>query len=316
VELLRERGQALHLGWLHTAVYERWARDGLLRQVLLSERDVSPADFLHEQLEGALADGLETGALALLPEDPDDPEGPQMWWLAGKAYPALPLGDRLEEAVCQVLRSEPDLEPDQLEDRVYAQFPGPFTPGPGLVQKCLESYGVSAPSSLTCRLRPEDAPTSLDREYDEALEALSSVGRRLGYQVVTREDRRSGLLSDGPRLRQGLDVSWEGAEAHSHVFAIKHTTRFGDILSGVASREDEVQRYVVIPSRRLDLLRFRIATELLLRGALTDGQWQFIKLEHLRQLSARQDLRRQDLSLFIGLEPLIELPEAQLPLFP
>jgi hypothetical protein len=315
VESLHERGQALHLGWLHTAVYERWARDGLLEQALLLEEEISAADFLHEQLEATLEDGLETGALALLPEDPGDPEGPQVWWLREKGYPALPLGDRLEESVCQVLRSEPDLEPDQLEDRIYSQFPGPFTPGPGLVEKCLESYGIRSPSWPIGRLRPEDAPASVDREHEEALEILSSLGRRLGYQVVTREDRGSGLHSRGAGLRRGLDLAWEDAEVRSHVFAVKHTTRFGDILSEIPGGQDEVQRFIVIPGRRLDLLRFRMETELLLRLALAGGRWQFIKLEHLKSLAAKGDLRRQDLSLFVGLEPLIERAEAQLPLF-
>jgi hypothetical protein len=320
VELLRERGQALHLSWLHSAVYERWARDGLLGQALRLDREIPVADFLHEQLEAALEGGLETGVLALLPEDPDDPEGPQVWWLAGKGYPALPLGDRLEKSVCQVLRSEPDLEPDHLEDRIYSQFPGPFTPGPGLVEKCVESYGVRTPSTPTWRLRTEDAPTSVHQEREETLDLLSGVGRRLGYQVVTREHSGRGLPAHGGSLRsgrllRGLDVSWQDAEGLCHVFAVKHTTRFGDILSGVAGRQDEVQRYIVIPPRRLDLLRFRMETELLLRLALTDGRWQFIKLDHLKALSAREDLHRQDLTHIVGLEPLIERPEAQLPLF-
>jgi hypothetical protein len=56
-------------------------------------------------------------------------------------------------------------------------------------------------------------------------------------------------------------------------------------------------------------------TELLLRLALTDGRWQFIKLDHLKALSEREDLLRQDLTHIVGLEPLIERPEAQLPLF-
>jgi hypothetical protein len=315
MELLRERGQALHLGWLHSVVYERWAREGLLGQALLLEEEISAADFLHEQLEATLEDGLETGALALLPDDPDDPEGPQLWWLRGKGYPALPLGDRLEESVCQVLRSEPDLEPDQLEDRIYSHFPGPFTPGPGLVEKCLESYGVRSQSWAIWRLRPEDAPTSVDGEHQEALEILSSLGHRLGYQVVTKEGRGPGLHRAGAGLRRGLDVVWEDGEVRSHVFAVKQTTRFGDILSGIPAGQDEVQRSIVFPDRRLDLLRFRMETELLLRLALADGRWQFIKLEHLKALAARQDLRRQDLTLIVGLEPMIELAEAQLPLF-
>ncbi|MDH4208841.1 MAG: hypothetical protein OEV76_08200, partial [Anaerolineae bacterium] len=62
-ELLQERGQALHLSWLHAAAHERWARDGFLRLALALDRELSAADLLQEELEASLDDGLESGLL-------------------------------------------------------------------------------------------------------------------------------------------------------------------------------------------------------------------------------------------------------------
>ena len=319
-ELLRERGEALHLGWIHSAVYQHWARNGLLREALLLDREMSAADYLQQQLETSLEEGLETQVLELLPEDPDDPEAPQLWWLAGKGYPPLPLGDRLEEAVWDALRQEADLELEQLEDSIYSRFPGRFTPGPGLLEKCIQSYGVLDEASGKWRLHAEDDRENLLQESDAALVLLTNLGRRLGYEVWSREDtlqkdRANGIDRPPRRLPTGTHLAWERGEMPSYLFAIKQTARLGDILSGSAKGWEEAQRYIVICERRQELLRFRMETGLLLRRALVDGGWRFIKLNHLRALSVKRQLDRQDLTHFVGLEPLIERPEAQLPLF-
>jgi hypothetical protein len=318
--LLRERGEALHLGWLHVAACGQWASDGLLRQALLVDKETSAADFLQQQLQAALEEGLERGMLALLPEQPADHDGPQLWWLGGKGYPIRPLGDRLELAVCQALRAGPDLSPAQLEDSIYSRFPDLFTPGPGLLEKCLQSYAVRDGLSETWSPRPEDAPEALTREKEEVLECLAMVGRLLGYEVSPPGAGSEAPQTAPPARRQralpaGVDVVWEDENSSCHHFAIKQTTRFGDILSGGRSNEDQAERYIVICGRRLELLRFRMETELLLRIALADGGWQFIKMNHLRALSEKKAVNRQDLQNIIGLEPLIERPDAQLPLF-
>jgi hypothetical protein len=318
--LLRERGEALHLSWLHGAVYTQWASDGLLRQALLMDKETSAVDFLQEQLQAALEEGLESGVLVLLPEERADHEGPQLWWLEGKGYPIRPLGDRLEVAVCQALRAEPDLSQPELEDSLYSRFPDLFTPGPGLLEKCLQSYAVHDGVSGRWSPRPQDTPSGLAREKEDVLGCLDRVGRLLGYEVSPPRAGAEALQptrTARPRrgLPSGVDVVWEEGDSSSHLFAVKQTTRFGDILGGSRGNEDEVQRYIVICGRRLELLRFRMETELLLRIALTDGQWQFIKMNQLRALSEKRALDRQDLQHIIGLEPLIESPDAQLPLF-
>jgi hypothetical protein len=317
-ELLRERGEALHLSWLHSAVYQRWARDGLLALALLLDGEMSAADFLQQQLKAALEEGLETRAWELLPIDAQDPDGPQLWWLAGKAYPPLPLSDRLEEAVYDTLKADQDLAGADLEDSIYSRFPGLYTPSLALLQQCLDSYGVPNGVSRERRLRPEDSPERLTGERNEALELLADLGRRLGYQALPlsgEAESPGGSAQPGRPLPGGLDAVWEENGLPSHLFAVKQTTSMGDILSKRRQDEDEAQRFIVISNRRLQLLQFRLETDLLLRRALAEGRWQFIKLNHLTRLSQKQKVHRQDLKQIVGLEPLIESPDTQLPLF-
>jgi hypothetical protein len=323
-ELLRERGEALHFSWLHSAIYQRWGRDDLLRDTMALEKKLPVADFLGEQIETALQEGLTKGSLELLPEAPDAGKGPRVWWLRGKGYPPRPLGDRVEQAVYDTLREEPDLAYDPLRESIYALFPGLFTPGPALVEGCLYSYGLEDEASGLYRLHAGDNEKRRESARAEVLSLLVGLGHRLGYQVSLgrrKGHRESGLpellaRSDRgwrPRLRKGVDVAWREGNGARHLFTFRQTTVWGDILSGKGWGEG--RRYMVIPDRRVELLRFRMESELLLRRAVTEGEWQFIKVSHLRALAGREELDRRDLAQIVGLEPLIESPEAQLPLF-
>jgi hypothetical protein len=319
-EMLRERGEALHFSWLHTGICQRWSRDDLLRQTLMLEKEVSTTDFLEEQMEAALQEGLKTNTLDLLPDGSCEDEMGCLWWLRGKGYPPRPLGDRVEEAVCQALREGAEVAHEPLRDSIYARFPGLFTPGPGVVEECLRSYGVYDEASGHWQLRTEEESHSLVRERDEALTALVKLGQRFGYQVSVRGRRLQELLTapDGSsqhRPPKRMDVAWEEEGGPCHLFAFRQTTALADILGHTAPELGEGRRYIVIPDRRLDLLRFRMENEVLLHRALAQGEWEFIKLRHLRTLARREKLDRQDLSQIAGLEPIIESPEAQLPLF-
>ena len=311
-QLLEQRGQGLHFSWLHAAVWALWAQEGLLRQALALERELSAADFLEEEMETALDQGLEEGLLELVPQEPDQDSSPQVWWLRGRAYPSQPLADRAEGAVREVL-GEKGLSREEFEDYVYAQFPGLLTPEAPLIDRCLGSYGSYDLASGAWLLRPEDMPESLSQERVHALQALTTVGRRLGYQVTSPHGPGP---SRGKRpLPKGIDVSWEENGGLRQLFAVRQTTRFGDLLAQRFEDRAAIKPYIVIAERRGDLLSFRMQTEPLLTRAVADGRWRFIKLNNLRALAAREELRREDLEHIVGLQPVTESPDAQLSLF-
>ena len=303
--VLAERGHALHLSWLHAAVWERWAREGLLRQALTLETDLSAADFLDEELEAALDEGLASGLLELVPQGLEDESAPQLWWLRGRGYPSHPLGDQVEEGVRQVLRGA-SLALEELEDCIYSRFPGLLTPQASLLDQCLKSYATYDTASGTWVLRSEDRPEALTQEKHEALTALATVGGRLGYQVTGPEQHSSG---------QAIDLVWKEGGTERQLFSVKQTTTLGDILTQDSEARNGVQRYIVLCERRVDLLKFRMRTEPLLARALTEEQWRFLKLNNLRALAAGEKLRSEDLEQAVGLESVTESPDTQLPLF-
>ncbi len=72
---------------------------------------------------------------------------------------------------------------------------------------------------------------------------------------------------------------------------------------------------MVIPAARTGLWQHKLETHPWLAQTIKGGGWTFIKLEHLRSLAAKKVLTRHDLKAIVGLVPLIESGEGQLPLF-
>ncbi len=69
----------------------------------------------------------------------------------------------------------------------------------------------------------------------------------------------------------------------------------------------------MIPGGRASLVWYKLRKMPLwasLRG------WQFIKYRHLRRLATEKTIDRYSLQKIIGLDPVVERPGAQLPLFP
>lgn len=81
------------------------------------------------------------------------------------------------------------------------------------------------------------------------------------------------------------------------------------------ARTDEIYRYLVIPAERAPLVDFKLRRNPLLRKAMTDGHWQIVKYCHLAWLVEAEEIDHHDLKKIIGLEPIIEQAEAQIPLF-
>src|SRR5260221_8640232 len=67
------------------------------------------------------------------------------------------LADRVQAEVLRRLEGGQPVDEHDLMNEVYAAFPGPLTPGRGLVMACLASYAAKGESGLW-QLRAEDTP--------------------------------------------------------------------------------------------------------------------------------------------------------------
>jgi hypothetical protein len=353
-EVLRERGEPLAFPWLRNAIYERLSHTGHLRQVLaVEEESFSALDFVAEQVEVAVQ---EAGA-GLVRLDVTAQEGarPPLWWLREPEKAACPLGDRVEEAIHEILQERLTLDRQALEEAIYPRFPGFLTPEETLIEACLESYSEEiAPDDW--QLRTEDRGGYREDQRIQGVIHLIKLGQRLGYGIwlnpAWRE--RTSLMGEGlptarlsspksepPSPRSGdpstgsgqalrrskieksgfdpgplasFDVLWyeEGA---IHAFVLTAKATLGHLLLKGEAGASEIYRYLVIPAERASLVDFKLRRNPLLGQAVTDGHWQIVKYCHVAWLVEAEGIDRHDLKKIVGLEPIIEQAEAQIPLF-
>ncbi|MEN8172090.1 MAG: hypothetical protein ABFS03_04345, partial [Chloroflexota bacterium] len=82
------------------------------------------------------------------------------WWLEDFDKNILPLADRVEMFLVQLLIKNPNSSTQDLNTAVCASFPGLFTPNLSLIQTCLESYGQQNPGTGLWNIRPQDEPAA------------------------------------------------------------------------------------------------------------------------------------------------------------
>jgi hypothetical protein len=276
---------------------------------------------------------------------PDNPRmaeiEPGRWWLRADkdlAQARPPLSDRLEWAVYGLLSTSSAMEEATFFERVARMFRGHDTPDPELVRKVLESY--RDPEGHQVMLRSIDQLTTRHAEHGEMIGILTEYGHRLGLRVhVGQKERRRAyrggvvgdLLSDEeqraylPLIAAGdvatleaLDCMWYLRGKATFLFEVEWTALLTEPLLKRGPRipaADTVVRFLVVPSARVELIRYKLAHSPLLRRALDEQNWHILKSEHLRRLVAREDADLDMLGPMLGLDPEIEREAEQLPLF-
>lgn len=306
LDALRRLGQPTKGNVLAWAVLWAWGQQGYIR-VLPEGAFISPS-----ATQAGPAHLLGAAAAILKPDEDLIAVGlansplETAWWLANPTQAALPLADRVDSFVYNALcRAEHGSE-ESLASAVYAAFPGLLTPPLSLVRACLASYGLEEPGGLW-RLRPEDAPAARVAEQDEIMALLLALGRRLGYEVRAIEPNDAHW--------RPYRVIWLDEGRPARGFAIQTSAAIGPFLSISGFAPASMARHVLIPGGRAALVAYKLQQVPGWAEMIAGGGWQFIKNRHLRRLASLADLDRSGFAARLGLDPIGEQPETQLPLF-
>jgi hypothetical protein len=304
-DFVRARGEPLQTETLHIAAWHRLMRKGLLEAAQAS----LPTSRALGWLNAAIGEGLEAAQrsdLAMVPGDDGRPIG---WWLnkVGRQI-ANPLSDRVEEAVLAALRDADARKGEPMEEvafvqSMYRRFNGPLTPDAGLVHACLQAYGEET-SPGHWQLRPAEREEAWREGMKAGMRDLLALGERLEYRA-----RQWG---------RDFEVVWEEEGRPWATFSLTATASVARFLPHVDSPPSQPEtrwRNLVIPAARTGLWQHKLGTQPWLAQRIKAGGWTFIKLEHLQDLAARDALTRHDFTAIVGLVPLIESGEGQLPLF-
>jgi hypothetical protein len=321
VDFVRARGDPSQPESLQIAAWHRLMRKGLLE---VAQASLPPGRALG-WLNTAIGQGLEAAQASDLVPVPGDEGRPVGWWLQPGAEGPLwvgplspkgtygwgtdsPVSDRVEEAVLALMREADARKAGPLEEAacvqsMYRRFNGPLTPEAGLVHACLRAYGEET-SPGRWQLRPGEREVTWQEEMSRGIRDVLALGERLGYRARQWE--------------QEFDVVWEEEGYPWATFNLIATASVARFLPGSDSGlpPPEIRwRSLVIPAARTGLWQHKLATQPWLAQMVKTGGWTFIKLEHLRELAARDAVTRHDLKAIIGLTPLIEGGQGQLPLF-
>jgi len=182
-----------------------------------------------------------------------------------------------------------------------------LTPDAKIVEACLRSYGEELAPGYW-RLAAGEEVKSREAQAAQVALILAQLGRRMGYEV-------RGSQGSGEGKGRGYDVIWQegGQPVHGFVLRWRAQVATNILHSDLAPRAGH--QYYVLPQARVELVRAKLAHDPRLAGAMATGNWQFLKYAPLCALAGAEEVARHDLRRIVGLEPIIEQPEAQIPLF-
>ncbi|MEA3346109.1 MAG: hypothetical protein U9Q78_07710 [Chloroflexota bacterium] len=283
-DLLRARGEPTLSPHLRMAAAEALARRGWLPLLTASEEPMSAVEGLWEELEKREAfvhfdDGR--------------------WWLHNAGNTAVPLADRVETEVYEILAGTLGIAHKALLRLVCKRFSGPLTPSVTIVEACLRSYGEEF-SPGYWRLRADEEAKGREAEIAQVTQVLERLGRRMGYEVEEGE---------------GYDMIWREGEQPVHGFLLRWEARVATAILHSHLEPRAEHQYYVLPQARVELVQAKLAHDPRLGGAMARGNWHFLKYAPLRALAEVKQVTRHDLQRIVGLEPIIEQPKAQIPLF-
>ncbi len=266
---------------------------------------------------------------------------PGQYWLGreeDRSAAATPLADRVEWAVYSLLSSAGHLTERASIDRTAAMFKGRDTPDGALVEACLASY--AAPESTPDAVIGFEQLETRTAEHDGVIAMLADLGHRLGMRVwigKRQQARRvhgrplAAWLDDAERevhlpliawAPEGeidrVDCAWYVRRKLTFLFEVEWTAMLADPVQIRHARypiDDRVVRFLVIAPERAELVKVKLARSPLLRKALEERNWHFIKWNHLAEFAAREEATLEDLEPYLGLDAAANSFGKQLPLF-
>lgn len=284
-KILAERGEPTAYTYILNGIIVELKKAGVL---LIGKKNPNQVMKEHEGKEFILVDEKDKKTGKVLG---------QKWWFAESSsisyLDLVPLSDRLETAVIDVLHRNVKVSFDDVLQEVFIKFPNALTPDTQKVSDLLEEYADQT-SDGKWALKP--IVHTRESEHNRMIFMLGALGRKAGYLVAigsreqgeVYEGKRLGALasSAGPdlsgvpevnanRIKQ-IDVMWFNTKGVHAVFEVENTTAITEaIVRGSNLPPGPIQRFIVLPEEREKLLHRKLQ-EPMLTDRMKKEPWDFI----------------------------------------
>lgn len=272
--ILRERAEPTDWSTLYSGVYAALGATSALHAATeLPDADQLPLAVVREAVKQALTQCVELAG--------------HRWWLR-EASLGMPLADRVEQIVRELLKLNAVWHTDDLLREVYQRFSDWLTPDRALVATCISSYGQDDPPQQV-RLRAEDGEAPRRAEVAEVESLLLTLGAQLGFETEI-----SNLPDHLSR------VTWRQTDQPTLAFTVSVTAEIAPLMR-------EAEGVLVIPGGRATLLQHKLARD----PRLHKTAWQILKFSALRRFAADANVSLETFRLAFGLKPPLEQPATQ-----
>jgi len=219
------------------------------------------------------------------------------WWFKNPSeipyLEAVPLTDRVETAIVDVLRRKIKASFDDILQEIFIKFPNALTPETQDIKSLLEEY---AKPTKDGNWQLKDIVRSRESDHSKLIFYLSILGQKAGYEVwigskeqgdtFNNEKLSKYVTNHNPVFRfipstnldrvKQIDVIWHDDGRVKFEFEVENTTAITEaIVRGSNIPHDKIRRIIVIPEERERLLHRKLEEPMIKETVEKDG-WKFI----------------------------------------
>jgi DNA modification methylase len=239
----------------------------------------------------------------------------QKWWLKNihdvPYLELIPLKDRVETAVIEVLRRKVKASFDDILQEIFIKFPNALTPETQDIKQILEEY---AKPTKDGNWMLKDSVKARESEHSKMIYYLALLGIKLGYKVWIGSKEQGDSYSNQqlsklvtikspkfrfvPSLQQSrvrqIDVLWiEEDNVIRYIFEIENTTAITEaIVRGSNIPSELVKRVIIIPKERETLL-YRKMVDPILSENIEKFGWKFIFYDDLENFFIKNSRKKE-----------------------
>ena len=202
------------------------------------------------------------------------------------------LSDRVEVAIVTFLQKNPNSIYLEIEDDLYALFPGLLTPSKRMIYVVLESYAER--DGAAWKLRAEDVASARRNELNTITAMLEIVGKRLNYSTH----------------QQDKNYVWEENQTIAHAFYILASALVGRAIAETPYPPELTT--IVIPGGRASLIAYKAQRDPALAARMKN--YRLAKYRLLRALLEVPVLTRETFEEQVASDPL-EKSKSQMMMF-
>jgi hypothetical protein len=311
LSVLSARGEPTPGPLLHAGAYRRLIDEGLLSPGAVIRQQTSVLHFVERTIWRDVLgkDGIwpleAPETVAPLDDIPHPDLKPELWWSERVASDGAPLLDRIELCVVDLLSEASSFAPADLYDAIYTRFEGALTPGQEAVTACIASYARQDDAG-EWRLRVEDECAGRQTEMRYVQQCVERLGERLRMKAHVGRFGECALRDN--------DVVWESDAEPPYLLRVVCDTVSAHLEIEAALASHMPQCVLVLPGGRSSLVLFRLRSSAPWREAVERQGWRFVKYRHVRRLMREEVVDRSSLLSIVGLDPIVEHAEVQMPL--